>query len=95
MDIDGVNEAGKAIHEVLETYTYGCRNDEALTKVNSLADGALKLSDNDPYVSEKVASIKSFAAILYSVRKHERYGGAEKVRSIIFSDAYRLRTWDA
>jgi CRISPR/Cas system CMR-associated protein Cmr1 (group 7 of RAMP superfamily) len=94
MDINRVNEAGKAIQKALESYTYGWPNIQARQEIERLADEALKFSDNDHYVSEKVTSLKSFAAILYSTRKFEKWGGAEKVRDMIYADAYRLTTWE-
>jgi hypothetical protein len=94
MDIVRVNKAGKAIQKVLVDNTYGWPHKQALLKIERLADEALKFSDNDHYVSEKVAGVKEFAAILYSARKHKKHGGAEKVRGLVNAYAYRLTTWE-
>jgi len=94
MDIQQVNETGKAIQKALEKNTCGWANTQALQEIEGLCDEALKFSDNSPYISEKVAGIKSFAAILYSARGCQQHGGAEKVRDKVYDYAYRLTTWE-
>jgi hypothetical protein len=98
MDPDAVHKAGEAIIAALEEYTFGWANEEALNKVSRLADEAVYASGHHSYISEKATSIKSFAKILYSPRKHQKYAqggqsGAERVRHIVYSDAYRLAHW--
>lgn len=90
-----VKKAGEAILELLQVHPGGCKNPEALAQITRLAQGAVSASEYDSYVSEKASSIKSFAAILYSERKHRKYdekfpNGAEKVRSFIASAARAL-----
>jgi hypothetical protein len=82
----------------LKNYTPGWANVEALREITRLADEALSASNHDAYVSEKVTSIKSFAEVLYSTRKHQKYtrgslSGADFVRSMIHEDAYLLTQW--
>jgi hypothetical protein len=99
MDIDKVNEAGKAIREAVRSYTHGWPNVEALREITRLADHALFVSGHNAYVSEKASSIKSFAEILYSARRHKKWDqggsrtGADRIRDILYSDARALEVW--
>lgn len=68
----------------------GCPDTEALQKVRHLrfrfpcAGGG--------YVAEKIGSIESWATILYSDRKHARWGvnGVESIRDFIWQDMHSL-----
>jgi hypothetical protein len=93
-----VRVLGEAIQKVLQEHPGGQPNVTALGQITALADEARHASGGDAYVCEKVSSIKSFSAILYSARKHRKYdegfpNGSDKVRSFIFGYAQRLRNW--
>jgi hypothetical protein len=94
MDIDRVNEAGKAIQKALSDFTFGWPNYHARDEIIRLAEEALIFSDKDSYVTEKVTDIKNYATMLYSTGKFQRFGGAEKVRDTLNALAYRLTTWE-
>ena len=98
MDVKRVNQAGEAIRAVVESHTYGWANSEALREVKRLADEALLASEHHSDVSVQVTAIKSWAAMLYSARKHRGYDqgsqtGADAVRRFIFSHARTLARW--
>jgi len=98
MDIVQVNSAGKAIIEALNRHAYGHRNTEALREITKLADDALYASEYNGYISERAGSIKHYACVLYSERKHAAFAGddqtgAERVHHFILSDARILANW--
>jgi len=98
MDIAQVNRAGKAIIEALNKHAYGSKNAEALREITKLADDALYASEYNAYISEKAGSIKHYAGVLYSTRKHAALPqddqiGAEGVHHFILSDASILANW--
>ena len=98
MDTAQVNRAGKAIIEALNSHVYGCKNTEALREITKLADDALYAADFNGYVSERAGSIKHYAGVLYSERKHaalaqDNQTGAERVRQFILNDASVLANW--
>jgi hypothetical protein len=43
------------------------------------------------YWGEKLGSIESWADVLFSARKHERWGGHAQVRHLLLCDCARLR----
>jgi hypothetical protein len=97
-DCERVRKAGEAIQQTVESYTHGWANTEALREITRLADEALHASRHDGYIAEKVASIKSFASILYSPRKHQKYAqgtesGADRVKSTVYGYAHSLAHW--
>ena len=96
--IERVKEAGESILQVIKDEPGGCKNDKALARITQLADDAVWNSEYDGYISGKASSIKSYAAVLYSARKHRKFddrfpNGADKVRSIIASEARALTHW--
>jgi hypothetical protein len=98
-DVEQVEKIAKQMWDLLEQRSGGCVDESALREFARLTSEAKMASAYDGYVCEKCGSINSFAKILYSARKHARYGsgvqsGPQKVRDIIFADIYRLKTWE-
>jgi hypothetical protein len=84
-------EAVEIIENCLREYTVGWNNREA----RSIITRAAYVIEHDPencgYVSSVLASLKAQTDILYSPRKHARYGGVDAVKSQALADCLRLR----
>lgn len=68
------------IEQVVCNYTIGWANEEAIKKINILLNKI-----RNPLWSDKISFIREYTKILFSARKHEKYGGAKKVRSLILN----------
>ena len=90
-DLEATLKAVETIRNIIETYSAGWRNEEALKAVEAELF-RLGVDNSDPYILEKIGSIKERANILYSPRKVERYGGVENVRSQIYGDCNSIRS---
>ena len=98
-DEDRVSKIADEMWNLLQQHSGGCVDDPALNELTRLATEVKTASGHDAYICEKAGSIISFAKILFSARKHQRYGsgsqsGPQKVRDIIFGDIFRIKTWD-
>ena len=82
----------RTMEKVIDEYSYGWANDEALNKLKALAS-QLRWQVDDVYFHEKINSAITNAEILYSARKHKNYnGGAESVVSFVRADIKNART---
>ena len=98
MNIEAIRKAAQEIRSVLQETQGGYPDDNAKQRISSAARDALRASDYDAYINEKVTSIISFADTLYSHRKFRTYDtpqqdGASRIRSIIHTDANNLDRW--
>jgi len=86
-DLDILNQIEKCLYD----FDFGYSNPAAIKKIDGLLHSLSPEFQFYAYVKEKIVSIKSFAKILYSDRKHNKYpGGAERVRDFILGDCSRL-----
>ena len=95
MDIAKVHEAGQAIQKLVEGSFAGKPNDQLRHRIHQLADDARHESDFHPYIEEKAAGVKSFADILYSQKKHAKYGGPERAQSHLSHYVHALAHWSS
>ena len=70
----------KSIKTHLIEYNPGFDNKEAKSKINNLLNDINYMLGEYSYISEKIVSIEEYVKILYSVRKHEKYGGIKMVK---------------
>ena len=78
------------IEMVLRDYFGGQANEAALREINGALRDLQVHAGAIAQVSENAAGIRGWARILYSPRKHQRWGGPERVRSFILADCVRL-----
>ena len=73
----------------------GFEDKEAIKEMNVLCFKLEQLSMGfigSGSVREKTTSIKSFGEILFSARRHQRYGGPDKVKMFILNDCRSLES---
>ena len=92
MSNDKALEVLNQIQKALEDYQTGYANSEAIRVI----DGLLREVRNSAeapanLVGEKLSSIRELVGIVFSSRKHQRYGGVESVKSSILRDLASLR----
>jgi len=90
VDAARVHEATEAIYSALNEFTIGCVNPKAkraiepeIAILRSMADGPL---------NGLVDSLADWVDILFSERKHQRYGGAATVKSHVLEDLSRIES---
>jgi hypothetical protein len=93
MNVPKVHEAGDAIRKLVDRSFGGHPNDQVRLAVHQLADDARYASAYHPYIEEKVAGLKSLVDILYSQKKHAKYGGPEGVKSRLSHYIHALIHW--
>ncbi len=86
-------DAVEEMERVIDEYPGGGSNPEALRRIKAAAFSMEGLS---AYAAEKLGSIESNAAILYSPRRHQRWdasgvSGTDQMRSFILADLMTLR----
>ena len=78
MDAEKILKATKGIRDILTEYTCGAnltakrKADEQIAIIRGAVEGG--------YLREKAGNLSGWAEILYSARKHERYGGVDAVK---------------
>lgn len=80
------------IEQVLKEHKGGYADKEALVAIERLCRD-ISFHCPDSYIGEKTGSLLSFAEILYSQRKHQQYGGPDKVINFVYADCSRLRSY--
>lgn len=92
MQIETIHNAIDKIDYVINNYSPGYKNTEALDIIRKNLYSLRQIAHRNPPIFEKIDSIDSYIDILYSQRKHQGYGGVENVRSIINKHIYVLRS---
>jgi hypothetical protein len=83
----------RELETALDEYEPGQSNPEAVRTFDRLLKEIERSADAPSnLVAEKAGSIREYAGILYSPRKHQRHGGVEQVKSFIRQDMSSLRT---
>jgi len=93
MDIAKVHQAGDALYRLVRDSFAGYPNVELRHRIDQLADDARYTSGFHPYVEEKVAGLKALADVVYSQRKHAKYGGPEAAKSRLSHYTHALAHW--
>jgi len=85
MDQEKILCSTMAIRTVVDEYRAGWSNLRAKNILDKeLAN--LRFSTTVPYLLANIASLSSWLDILYSARKHERYGGIDIVKDFVMQD---------
>ena len=92
VDAAKVNDATEAIYKAVNEFTIGCANPEA-KRIIEPEIAILRSMAHHSYMAEKVESLAASIDILFSARKHERYGGAAAVKSHVLEDLSRIESW--
>lgn len=77
------------IRSALNEYTIGWDN-TAARKIIEAHVRRIRDSTSDGYILEKTASISSLADVLFSARKHQKYGGPDRVKAMILDYCSRV-----
>ena len=88
-----MHEAGKAIQKLVRDSFAGSPNVELRRRIDQLADDARYASGFDPYIEEKVAGVKYFVDVVYSQKKHTKYGGPESAKSRLSPYVHAIAHW--
>ena len=82
------------IERMLIAYAPGRKDRAAVSAIEAqlrTLEQAVGTRNGSGLVREKTASIRAGLEILYSERKHEKYGGAERYRGHVMNDCASLR----
>lgn len=90
MDGDRILAEVTAIESILKDSTKGWANTTAKSDIERRLWSIEHASGVGHGVGEKVASIRAWIEILFSARKHTRYGGPDKVELFIRHDLASL-----
>ena len=82
----------KAIEQTLQDYGQGIDNPRARRRINDAIGTIRHHFWWFAPAGEKIASICEMGDALFRPRKHESYGGVEKVRSIVLADCSALES---
>ena len=93
MDIARVRQAGQALSELVRDSFAGQPNVELRYRIDQLADDARYASDFHPYIEVKVAGLKAFADVVYSKKKHAKYGGPHAAKAHLSAYIHALAHW--
>ena len=93
MNIPKVHEAGEAIRKLVDRSYGGHPNDQIRLALHQLADDARYASAHHPDIEVKVAGLKFFVDVLYSQRKHAKYGGPDAVKTRLSLYIHALSHW--
>ena len=86
-----LTELSYEAEEAVRRFAYGCKNTEAVSYFQMMER---RMRDAPHYhAGEKIVTMRSFAEILYSARRHRRYAdGAETVRMILLQALSVMRS---
>ena len=87
-----IDEAIRIVDEIEKLTEFGGSPDpESLETVRRRIFSLRFGLEGDPPIGVKLASIESWANILFSTRKHKRHGGASRVSYFILRDCITLK----
>jgi hypothetical protein len=89
---DKVDSSAEAIRKGLDEWTTGWANQTALQELRRHIV-AIRDATVDDYIREKVGSLSAWLDILFSPRKHLKYGGEEQVKQHARTDCYKIHTY--
>jgi hypothetical protein len=92
LSIDPILSATGAIRRVLDEYTSGWANSDAL-KIVRIRVSDIRDATSEPYLLEKIGSLSSWLGILFSARKHQKHGGLETVRQYVIQDLSNIESY--
>jgi hypothetical protein len=85
-----VQAATEAIYSALNEFTIGCVNPKAKRAIEP--EIAILSNMADAPLNGIVDNLSGWIEILFSARKHERYGGAEVVKRYVLEDLSRIES---
>ena len=86
-------EALQAIETTVNECTLGWANLEATRRIEE-AVSVIRINERmDSYLIEKLTSLRGWTEILFSARKHVRYGGIDQVRHFLLTECDKIRSY--
>jgi hypothetical protein len=87
-----VDTSAEAIRKGLDEWATGWANQTALQDLRRHI-AAIRQETGDHYIREKVASLSTWLDILFSPRKHIKYGGEQQVKEYARTDCYKIHMY--
>ena len=91
-DWEKVDSNADAIRKGMDEWATGWANQTALQELRRHI-AAIRDATGDTYIREKVASLSAWLDILFSPRKHLKYGGEQQVKQHARTDCYKIHTY--
>jgi hypothetical protein len=92
LNTEAITNATEALRRTLTESTYGWANLAAKREAdNEIA--TLRVAVDGDYLREKIANLSSRIAVLYSARKHQRYGGADALKNEVIEILSKIESF--